>query len=139
MVFIIDEGSSFKAPIDKVWKLNMSEGNHSHPSLKNPSQEMEGEHPILVYESQMPDGSWAKHRVRLSLFPPTGIAFETLEGPLAGSKSFQFYTPRGNETGITVVGNWTSNGVPDEALKQGVIAFLETVFREDQTNLSRMG
>ncbi len=117
----------------------MSEGTHYHPSLRNQTQEMDGEHPVLVYESQMPDGSWAKHKVRLSLFPPTGVAFETLEGPLAGSKSFQFYSPKGNETGIAVVGNWISNGAPDEVIRQGVIAFLDTVFKEDQENLLRMG
>jgi hypothetical protein len=138
MVFIIDEGSTFKAPIEKVWKLNMSEGNHSHPSLKNPSTEMEGEHPILSYETQMPDGSWAKNRVKMTLLPPVGVGFETLEGPMAGSTSFQFYTPKGSETTITVVGNWTAKGVPDEAIRQGVLGFLDTMFKEDQANLSNM-
>jgi len=138
MVFIIDEGSTFKAPIEKVWKLNMSEGNHSHPSLKNPSQEMDGEHPILSYETQMPDGSWAKNRVKMTLLPPVGIGFETLEGPMKGSTSFQFYTPKGNETAITVVGNWTANGVPEEVIRGAVLGFLDTVFKEDQANLSNM-
>ena len=104
MVFIHDEGSEFRAPLDKVWKLNTTKGEHSHPSLRNSRSEMEGEHPILRYETQMPDGSWAKHKVRLTLLPPVGIAFETLEGPMAGSKSFQYYTPKGAKTGITVVG-----------------------------------
>jgi len=36
MVFIFDDGSTFKAPLDKVWKLNQSEGEHSHPSLMEP-------------------------------------------------------------------------------------------------------
>src|SRR5580698_9740282 len=103
MVFINDEGSEFDAALDKVWKLNMSEGEHNHPSLKNSTSEMEGEHPILTYETQMPDGSWAKSKVRLTLFPPVGVAFENLEGPLAGSKSFQFYTPKGSKTGVTTV------------------------------------
>lgn len=60
----------------------MSEGNHSHPSLKNTSSEMEGEYPILSYETQMPDGSWVKNRVKTTLLPPGGIGFETLGGPM---------------------------------------------------------
>jgi hypothetical protein len=138
MVFIIDEGSTFKAPIDKVWKLNMSEGNHSHPSLRNTSSKMEGEHPILLYETQLPDGSWAKNRVKMTLLPPVGVGFETVEGPMAGSKSFQYYTPKGNETGITVVGNWTAKGVPEDTIRQAVLGFLDTMFKEDQANLARM-
>ena len=67
-----------------------------------------------------------------------GIAFETLEGPMAGSKSFQFYTPKGNETAVTVVGEYVSKGVPDADLRQAVMAFLGTVFNEDQKNLSEM-
>jgi hypothetical protein len=138
MVFILDEGSEFDAPLDKVWKLNMSEGEHSHPSLRNPSSEMEGENPILRYETQLPDGSWAKNKVKLTLLPPLGIAFETLEGPMKGSRSFQYYTPKGSKTSVTIVGDWTSPGVPDAVLKGGVMKFLETVFQEDQTNLSKL-
>ena len=138
MVFIFDDGSTFKAPLEKVWQLNQSEGEHSHPSLRNQSGEQQGEHFILSYETKTPDGSWAKNKVRTTAFPPVGVAFETLEGPMAGSKSFQFYTPKGNETGVTVVGEFVSNGVPDAALKGAVMAFLGTVFDEDSKNLSKM-
>jgi hypothetical protein len=138
MVFIFDDGSSFKAPLAKVWKLNQSEGEHSHPSLRNQKGEQQGEHFILSYETKMPDGSWSKSKVKTTAFPPLGIAFETLEGPMAGSKSFQFYTPKGDETGVTVVGEYVSIGVPDAALKGAVLAFLGTVFDEDQDNLARV-
>jgi hypothetical protein len=138
MVFIFDDGSKFKAPLDKVWQLNQSEGEHSHPSLRNQKGEQQGEHFILSYETKMQDGSWAKSKVKTTAFPPLGIAFETLEGPMAGSKSFQFYTPKGNETAVTVVGEYVSKGVPDAALKGAVLAFLGTVFDEDQKNLAKM-
>jgi len=137
MVFLNDEGSEFDAPLDKVWKLNQSE-DHSHPSLKNPSQEMEGEHPILSYETQTPDGGWVKHRVRMSVFPPVGIVFETIEGPMKGSTSFQIYTPKGSKTGITVVGAWGAGGIPDARRQGAVRQFLDTVFNEDRANLARM-
>jgi hypothetical protein len=138
MVFILDEGSIFNSPLDKVWKLNQSEGEHSHPSLRNQKGEQQGEHLILSYETKMPDGSWAKNKVKTTAFPPLGIAFETLEGPMAGSKSFQFYTPKGKDTGVTVVDEYVSKGVPDAALKGAVLAFLGTVFEEDSKNLSLM-
>ena len=138
MVFIIDEGSVFNAPIEKVWKLNMSEGNHSHPSVRNYSTTMEGEHPILSYESPGPNGSWMKNKVRLTLLPPVGIVFESIEGPMTGSKSMQFYTPRGNETAVTVVGNWVAGDLPEAQLKPAVLGFLDSVFKEDQANLARM-
>src|SRR5208283_5861622 len=99
LVFIIDEGSVFNAPLEKVWKLNASEGEHNHASLKNLRGGQEGDHPTLMYETAMPDGSWVKHKIRLSLFPPLGIVFETIEGPLSGSKSIQYYTPKGDKTG----------------------------------------
>lgn len=138
MVFIFDEGSKFKAPLSKVWELNQSEGQHQHASLRNQKAEEQGDRVILTYETAMPDGSWAKHKVRVTAFPPVGIAFENLEGPMAGSRSFQYYTPKGKETAITVVGEFTSKGVPDSDLKKAVMGFLETVFNEDQKNLSRM-
>lgn len=138
MVFIVDEGSNFKGPLDKVWKLNQSEGQHSHPSLRNMSGEMQGEHVILSYETKMPDGTWVKQKSRSTAYPPLGIVYETIEGPMTGSKSFQFYTPKGKETGVTVVGEFVSKGVPDADVKKGVMAFLSMVFDEDQKNLSKM-
>ena len=48
MVFIIDEGSVFKGPIDKVWKLAASEGQHAHPSLKNVKAEPAGENSMFL-------------------------------------------------------------------------------------------
>ncbi len=138
MVFILDEGSKFKAPLDKIWQLNQSEGQHDHPSLKNQKAEQQGSSVILSYETAMPDGTWVKNKSRMTALPPLGIAFETLEGPLAGSKSFQYYTPMGKETGVTVVGEFTSKMLPDAALKKATMTFLETVFNEDQKNLAKM-
>ena len=138
MVFLKDEGSEFDAPLDKVWKLNQSEGQHSHPSLKNQTQGMEGEHPTLTYETMMPDCSLVKHKVRMSVFPPVGVVFETVEGPLKGSTSFQIYTPKGAKTGVMVVGDWKGSGIPDAQLQGAVMQFLETVFAEDRANLAKM-
>ncbi len=138
MVFIKDEGSVFKAPLDKVWELNSSEGKHNHPSLKDSKVEPVSENTmILTYGVDM-GGKTVRVRNRLTVFPPLGELFETLDGPMAGSKSFQYYTPRGNETAVTVVGDWKSPVMTDDQIRQAVAAFLQTVFDEDQANLARM-
>ncbi len=138
MVFVLDEGSKFKAPINKIWELNQSEGKHAHASLKNLKGEMQGGNVILSYETAMPDGTWVRNKTRNTPYAPLGMMIETIEGPMAGSKSFQYYTPMGNETGVTVVGEFVSKGVPDAVLKKAVMAFLTAVFEEDQKNLAKM-
>ena len=138
MVFIVDEGSVFKGPLDKIWKLNSTEGQHSHPSLKNSETEPAGENAlIMTYDVDM-DGRTTRVRNKLTMVPPLGELFEVLDGPMAGSKSFQFYTPKGSETGVTVVGEWKSTVMSDDQIKQAVMGFLQTVFDEDQSNLAKI-
>ncbi len=138
MVFIIDEGSSFKAPMSKVWQLVQSPQEHLHPSQINPQFSMDGEHPTVSFDVKMQDGKQAHNKIRMTLFPPVGFSLEYLEGPFAGSRSVNYYTPKGNETGVTVVGEFTSPMLSGEQLKQGVMMSLETAFKEDSENLKRM-
>jgi hypothetical protein len=138
VVFIVDEGSTFKASLDKIWKLNSTEGQHDHPSLKNLKTQPASEGSmILSYDVDM-GGKPITIRTKLTPLPPLGLYFETLDGPLAGSKSIQYYTPRGKETGVTVVGEWKSSAMSDDQIKGAVMGFLQTVFDEDQANLARM-
>jgi hypothetical protein len=74
----------------------------------------------------------------MSVFPPIGIIFENVEGPLKGSVSFQYYTPKGAKTSVTVVGEWKAAGIPDAQLHAVGMKFLETVFSEDKANLAKM-
>jgi len=138
VVFIADEGSTFKAPLDKIWKLNATEGLHNHPSLKNYKSQPSGEGNVIIsYDVDM-GGKPITIRTKLTPFPPLAVLFETLDGPLAGSKSLQYYTPKGKETGVTVVGDWKSSAMSDDQIRGAVMSFLQTVFEEDQANLSRM-
>jgi hypothetical protein len=138
MVFIKDDGSVFKASLQKVWELNSSEGRHNHPSLKDSKVEPVSENTMILSYGVDMGGSTIRVRSKVTLVPPLGELFETLDGPLAGSKSFQFYTPKGNETSVTVVGEWKSTVMSDDQIKQAVAGFLQTVFDEDQANLSKM-
>src|SRR5580700_3277599 len=108
MVFIIDDGSRFNAPLDKIWALHQSDEGHDHPSLKNLKGEEDGEHFIATYEATLPDGSSVTQRTRTTAYPPLGVVFEVIEGPLSGSKFFEYYAPKGEETAVTVVGEFTS-------------------------------
>ena len=138
MVFIKDEGSVFSAPLQKIWSLNASEGKHFHPSLKDSKVEPVTENVMMLSYGVDMGGNTIRVKTRVTLVPPLGEIFETLDGPLAGSKSFQYYTPRGNETGVTTIGEFKSPVMSDDQIRQAVMGFLQTVFDEDQANLAKM-
>lgn len=138
LVFITDEGSEFKGPIDKVWALANSEANHKHSFQKNVQVKMEGQNPILSYDAQTPSGGWVRQSIKITYLPPLGYTLEYLDGDMAGSKAMSYYVPKGSKTGINVIGEWTSKSVPPDQLKKMVLKNLETAFNEDQENLKKM-
>jgi hypothetical protein len=137
MVFIIDEGSVFDSPLDKIWRyMETADGDeHVHRSMTNVQMEMEGDNPVMTFETPAPGGMKATNKMRITMFVPVGILMEYLEGPLAGSKVMQYYKPMGNRTGITVVGEYTSKMMQGDQLKGMVMQNLEQAFNEDQANL----
>ena len=142
MVFIIDEGSEFDAPLEKVWKLNEAHAKDAakiHPGGKNFKTENVNENTIIQsWESDI-QGQTVKTKIKISIFYPLGVAIELLEGPTAGSKFFNYYIPNGNKTGITVVGDFKSPMISDKnQLKQTVMSFLEESFNEDSAYLKAM-
>ena len=138
MVFILDEGSTFNGPLDKVWKLNATEGQHPHLSLRNYSvQPITPTDMWVTWESTVA-GKNEKHKAKFTLLPPLGYSFDYTEGPFTGSKTFQYYIPKGGKTGVTVVGDWKSPTLSDDQLKKEAWKFLETVFNEDQKNLANL-
>src|SRR2546428_155594 len=96
MVFIKDEGSVFEAPIDALWKYIQSPAHgQAHRSIRNRQTQPAGENTQLASMERNVGGSWVKVVNRLTILPPLGIAFEALEGPFAGSKVGDIYTPLG--------------------------------------------
>jgi len=132
MVHVKDEGSTFDAPLDTVWKyLQMPEDhNRTHKSRNFRSKPLAENMMEMSWEANI-GGSWVPLRTRLTALPPVGVAIEMLEGPMAGSKFFNIYTPMGARTGITVVGEFTSKMVPPAQLEASVRGFLEQVYNED--------
>lgn len=140
MVFILDEGSVFDAPLEKIWKLNLSPTEHRHPSMKNMKVERTTDPSTYLATWEIEAlGSTYRVKAKFVYFPPIGFAMDYLEGPLAGSKEFQYYIPMGSKTGITCVGEFKAAGFSDEQLRAAAMESYEKVFREDQENLSRMG
>ena len=78
-------------------------------------------------------------KVKGSSYYPLGIAFEILVGPFVDSKYFVYYFPIDNDkTGVTVVGNFKSNVIPEEQIKPTVLSLLERVFSEDVAYLDEI-
>jgi hypothetical protein len=140
-VFIEDSGSYFEAPIDKIWKLaeaHWKELHKIHPAMKNSKSEMTSENSSIVsYDTDM-QGQTIKNRIKITTHYPLGMTFEMLEGPMAGSKFYNYYIPKGNRTGVTVVGDFKSPDMSEEMIKQAVLSFLEHGFNEDVAYLKTM-
>ncbi len=139
MVHIKDEGSQFDAPLDVVWKYIQSETDHgsAHTGRRNFQRKPVGETAVELSWEQEMDGKWVKTANRLTFLPPLGFVVEPLEGPLAGSKFVNYYTPKGNKTEVTVVGEWTSKTIPPAMLEKAVWANLEKVFHEDTAGIKQ--
>jgi hypothetical protein len=135
MVFIFDEGSVFDAPIDKVWKYLPSD-HHQHSSAKTISREFTGNAVVITAERTIM-GKLVRTKIRNTLYPPLGFVQEHLEGPTAGSKAFVYYVPRGNNTAITVVGDYRVEGADEQRTKEAVLAQLQVSFDEDNANLKK--
>lgn len=132
----------YDAPIDKIWKLNMAHGAvmaKIHPGAKNPTFEQLSDTVFQVsYETDV-GGRTAKVVVKFTFYPTLGFAAEHLEGPFEGTKFFNYYTPKGKQTEVTVVGEFVSKApMSDDKVKEGVLAMLEQLFQEDKAYLATM-
>ena len=72
------------------------------------------------------------------MYPPFGYVTEHLEGPTAGSRSFLCYIPKGDKTGVTIVGDFIVSGLDEKATRDAVMAQLQITFDEDNANLKQM-
>jgi hypothetical protein len=136
MVYVLDEGSVFDAPVDRIWKYLQSQ-DHRHPSVKVLNREVSGSSVVLTSERNI-QGKTVKVKVRNTLYPPFGMVQEYLEGPMQGSRAFMYYIPKGNKTGVTVVGDYVMTGISEQAIRDVVSAQAQTVFDEDNANLKQM-
>jgi hypothetical protein len=137
MVFIADWGSSFDAPVETVWKYLQADQDHgpSHKGRRNFERKSVSDNVVLLNWEQEMDGKWVRMSNRLTFHPPVGFFVEPLEGPMAGSKFFNYYVPKGEKTEVVVVGEWNSKTIPAAQLEKAVWANLEKVYSEDVAGL----
>ncbi len=139
MVYILDEGSEFDAPLERIWKYVQSDEEHEHRAMKTISAEMQGENTVVVEnEVTLENLPPVRSKIKMTLFPPFGIVQEYLEGPMAGTKAFQYYIPKGNKTGVTVVGDFVGKGMDDDSVRRTTLQLLDLVFNEDNENLKKL-
>jgi hypothetical protein len=138
MVHLVDEGSHFDASVETIWRfLQSSDHGASHADHKNPQAKPLSESSAQVSWEQEMDGRTVKVVNRVTMFPPVGIAIEQIEGPLAGSKFFNFYTPKGAKTAVTIVGDFRSPTVPEGQLEALVRKNFEHVYAQDSAALKQ--
>jgi hypothetical protein len=137
LVFILDEGSVFDAPLEKIWRFMQQSRpeQHRHGNRTNFKIEREGNSATISFETEGPGGTKIQIKNKNTMFPPVGRSQEYLEGPLAGSKAMTYYLPMGQRTGITVVGEYVSKTLPENKIRDFVLAQAERTFNEDCENL----
>jgi hypothetical protein len=93
---------------------------------------------VITNEVTVPDMPVSRNKIKFTMYPPFGIVQEYLEGPMAGSKAFQYYIPKGDKTGVTVVGNFVAGGMDDDMTKRIALTVLDLAFNEDNANLKQL-
>lgn len=139
MVYILDEGSEFDATLDGIWEYMNSDTEHDHKSIKMIGMEPAGENSfVMTNEVTMPNMPTVRNKIKFTMYAPFGFVEEYLEGPMTGTKSFQYYIPKGKKTGVTVVGNFVVAGMDDDMTKRIAMSILDTLFNEDSENLRKL-
>lgn len=133
MVYVRDEGSTFDAPIDFVWKYIFGGEKHdsAHKTTRNPKFGKVSDITLLYGSERYLRGKWAPDQMRISMFPPVSVVTEWLEGVLKGSKLVYVYRPEGEKTRIDVYGEFVSETLAPQDVEAAAHEFLDNEFRDD--------
>ena len=132
MVFLRDEGGVFDAPLDVVWEFVGSGDGHSHAyghRATSRKRDSDG-HGTYSWEQDFL-GRPERFTMHWHALPPVGIAYEVLAGPFEGSRFMLYYTPQGERTEVTIVGEWVSPTIPAAELRGAVDRFFALEFEQD--------
>lgn len=139
MVFVVDDGGVFDAPLEEVWRFVSSPEAHSGAHRHRGTARRRLSENVGEYSWEQPfDGGTARFTMRWTAFVPLGVAYEVLEGPFAGSRFFLYYTPRGARTAVTVVGEFVSSTIPLDRLEAVVRRFFATEYEQDRDGIAAM-
>lgn len=138
MVFLVDEGSGFAAPVEAIWEFLGSGAPHStahaHRSIR---RRRLGRRSGQYSWEQRFEGRWTRFTMHWTAFPPVGIAYRVVAGPFRGSTFFLYYRPRGRRTGVAIVGEFLSPTIPQARIPAEVDRFFTREFRQDAAALGR--
>jgi len=139
LVYLKDEGSTFDAPIEFVWKYLFGGDAHdaAHHTTRQPSFQKVSEITFEYASERLLRGQWKPDRMRISMFPPLSVVSEWLEGVLEGSKMAYLYAPLGERTRIDVYGEFTSTTLDSTEIEATVREFLDSEFRDDEAVIRR--
>lgn len=137
MVHVSDEGI-FDEPLEKIWRFLSDDKGHQHSSVKvSKVIEQSDKGMTAEYEVKNSDGSWRKEIWKMSFNPPNGFSIEITSGPMKGTKHTHTYTPMGNETKVTVEGEFIGQGMDDAMMKKAALMMFEQAFNEDSALLKK--
>ncbi|MCI4345598.1 MAG: hypothetical protein L3K07_02425 [Thermoplasmata archaeon] len=132
MVFLVDKGGVFDAPVEEVWGYLASGEEHSQAHHHEAVRRVRHSPSSLTYSwEQRFDGEPTRFAMRSTAYAPVGIAYEVLEGPFTGSSFFLYYTPKGDRTSVTVAGEFLSPTIPPSHLAAAVERFFALEFEQD--------
>jgi len=135
-MFLRDEGGIFDAPLEAVWEfVGSGDGHSSAHDHKDVRRQLDGD-TVGTYSWVQPfRGQKERFTMRWRSYHPLGIAYEVLEGPFEGSRFFLIYEPRGERTGVTVVGEFVSPTISVAELRSAVDGFFSVEFEQDSAAL----
>ena len=139
MVFLRDEGGIFEAPRDVVWQFVSSGPKHgeAHRHRRAERRRLSDNSGEYAWEQDW-DGESIRFRMRWTVFPPVGIAYEVLEGPFAGSRFLLYYIPRGARTEVVVAGEFASPALTEGELPSAVERFFAKEFEQDGAAIAQL-
>jgi hypothetical protein len=139
-VYIFDDSSEFDVSLDKVWTFVRSHKDYPHTRHRNSVREQSGEFSFISsYDFELQDGKILKIKYRGTPYPPLGIGMDFIGGIFEGSKLFQYFTPLGAKTRVTIVGHLFSPKLSDDEIMKSFGEFGEVDFREDNQLLTKLG
>ncbi len=139
VTFVFDDSGIYDAPVELIWKYFSSAVDHrvAHRHRNSRLTELTDTSFIASWEQEY-EGRPVTFSMRGTSFYPLGLAYEVLEGPIAGSKFLFYYTPLGQRTRVTLVGEFSSPTIPPGQLPSKVMDFFSTEFEQDAEGIRQM-
>ena len=138
MVFLLDDGGVFDAPLEVVWRFVGSGSHHgeAHQHRRMRRRRLPGNAGRYSWEQEF-EGRTERFGMRWQSYYPVGIAYDVVEGPFEGSRFFLYYRPRGRRTAVTVAGEFVSPTLRGRSLRSAVAKFFAVEFAQDRAAIAR--